>query len=81
VNEEAGGLGKFDHPFNKLGAITANRRTAIEVNEQFIEVWIMDLIVFPLSNQTIDDEITGFRRLSQVNRYLVSLGIQNAKWD
>jgi hypothetical protein len=79
LNAQLGGSGKLHHAFDELRPVTAHRRTTIEVNRQGVNIGIAGPLLLPPLNETIDDEVTGFRRLPEINRSLTGVDVKNTE--
>jgi hypothetical protein len=77
---ELGGLSELHHAFHELSAAAIECRAIVSLNDQFIYAGMLRSIRLPPAFQAIDDKITGFCRLSKVDRKLIMLHIENPKW-
>jgi hypothetical protein len=52
---------------------------AIQVNRQGLDIGRVGPLLLPPLGETIDDEVTGFRRLPEINRSLTGVDVKHAE--
>ena len=57
-------MAKFNHASDKLSTVTVHRRTIIQVDRSFFDVWIPLSVLMPPRFQTIHNKVGGFMRRS-----------------